>query len=63
MSHIAFSELERYRKRLDYFNWLKAKSGSDSSVVDKWIEIYRERTSKLEREINRAKARTETRQH
>ncbi|OFZ55889.1 MAG: hypothetical protein A2428_06525 [Bdellovibrionales bacterium RIFOXYC1_FULL_54_43] len=63
MSQIAFSELERYRKRLDYFNWLKAKSGSDSSVVDKWIAIYRERTNKLEREINRAKSRTEARQH
>lgn len=40
-------DLEQSKKRLNYFNLLKEKQGTSLSLT-KWIQIYSERTQKLE---------------
>jgi len=42
-------ELEHNRKRLNYYHQLKRRHGPDSSVIDKWIEIYQARIENLEK--------------
>jgi hypothetical protein len=48
------SELRSSQERLAYYTQLKNKKGAKS--VDKWIEIYSERVTKLERLMKKLEA-------
>jgi hypothetical protein len=48
------SELENSRQRLAYYTQLKNVKGA--KTVDKWIEIYSDRVSKMERQLKRLEA-------
>ena len=53
-------DLELNKKKLEYYQQLKTKSGSEKSkIINKWIEIYSERVSKLERQASRLGLRTQ----
>jgi hypothetical protein len=58
MSHPVLFELERNKKRLDYYLGLKSQIAPSRKKlpVDKWIEIYAERVKKLERQAARVQA-------
>lgn len=67
MNHILF-DLEHNRSRLSYFNELRTKTlaayeaaGSRAKTTphDKWIEIYSERVSKLERQMTKLGLKTQ----
>ena len=55
MSQSVLLDLEHNKKRLEYYQQLKAKddsekTGSYESVLNKWIEIYDDRIRKLEKQ-------------
>ena len=54
---LLLSELEQSRQKLDYYSRLKEKQSATKSAknnpLDKWIEIYSERTGKLERQAKK----------
>lgn len=45
------SELTQSRERLAYYTQLKSKKGA--KTFDKWIEIYSDRVSKMERMLKK----------
>jgi hypothetical protein len=60
MSKTILFDLDLNKKKLEYYQQLKAKSGSEKSkILNKWIEIYSERVQKLERQVSRLGLRTQ----
>jgi hypothetical protein len=60
MSKAILFDLEQNKKKLEYYQQLKAKSGSErSKILNKWIEIYGDRVQKLERQVSRLGLRTQ----
>jgi len=60
MSRAILFDLEHNKSKLDYYQSLKARSGSEKSkILNKWIEIYSERVQKLERQVTRLGLRTQ----
>jgi hypothetical protein len=60
MSKAILFDLDLNKKKLEYYQALKAKSGSEKSkILNKWIEIYSERVQKLERQVSRLGLRTQ----
>jgi len=55
MSQILMEELNRTKKRLTYYSWLKEKSAAKSPVINKWIDLYTERSRKIELQLTKAK--------
>ncbi len=53
MKNSVLFELKQSRERFQYYSQLKEKGSSPSLVVDKWIEIYSERTLKLETQVEK----------
>ena len=51
------SELEQSRQKLKYYSRLKEKQSATkvakNNPLNKWIEIYSERTRKLERQVTK----------
>lgn len=73
MNHAVLFELDRYKKRLSYYQSLKTEAEARAaeatpskksakpvaSPVDKWIEIYAERVKKLEKQVGKLGLRVE----
>ena len=67
MNHVHF-DLEHNRERLGYFEGLRnntlaklqaAGSRAKTTQYDKWVEIYAERVSKLERQLTKLGLKTQ----
>jgi hypothetical protein len=54
MTTAVLLDLEHNRKRLSYYTSLKEKSAKAVPAIQKWIEIYSERVTKLERQLQKA---------
>jgi hypothetical protein len=60
MNKAILFDLELNKKKLEYYQQLKSKSGAEKSkILNKWIEIYSERVQKLERQASRLGLRTQ----
>jgi hypothetical protein len=60
MSKTILFDLEHNKKKLEYYQSLKAKAGTEKSkIINKWIEIYSERVAKLDRQVTRLGLRTQ----
>jgi hypothetical protein len=60
MSKTILFDLEHNKKKLEYYQALKARSGSEKSkILNKWIEIYSERVQKLDRQAGRLGLKTQ----
>jgi hypothetical protein len=60
MSKTILFDLELNKKKLEYYQSLKSKAGTEKSkIINKWIEIYSERVAKLERQVSRLGLRTQ----
>jgi hypothetical protein len=60
MSKTILFDLDHNKKKLEYYQALKARSGSEKSkILNKWIEIYSERVQKLDRQASRLGLKTQ----
>jgi vacuolar-type H+-ATPase subunit E/Vma4 len=51
-------DYEQNKKRLEYYESQKRRNAKNKAL-DKWIEIYSERVTKLERQMSRQGLRTQ----